>query len=259
VFPLSDEHSGFAGPALITILLIVLNIGVFVFLQGLGTDEKFTYSYATVPQEIVTGKDISKPVEVSDPITGKRVATIDLQHTPIPVWLTIFTSMFMHGGLAHIFGNMLFLWIFGDNLEHAMGSKRFLSFYLLCGIAAALAQVGATLFTGGNPYMPMIGASGAISGVLAGYLILFPRQRVNVLIGYFITTIPAFLAIGLWFAFQLINGLGVLGNQSQLGGVAYAAHIGGFLAGLLLVRLFANKKDALGWQSQRLREIQRIR
>lgn len=147
--------------------------------------------------------------------------------------------MFMHGGFMHLAGNMLFLWIFGDNLEHEMGRGKFLAFYLICGIAAALAQVAATIATGGNQFIPMLGASGAISGVLGGYLLLFPHRKVNVLMFRMVTQVPAFEALGLWFGFQLISGLGILGDSNQSGGVAYAAHIGGFIAGLILVKRFA--------------------
>jgi membrane associated rhomboid family serine protease len=146
--------------------------------------------------------------------------------------------MFMHGGLAHLFGNMLFLWIFGDNVENAQGPARFLLFYLLCGLLAGLAHVFATAALGGNPLIPSLGASGAISGVLGGYIVLFPHQRVRVLVLRMITTMPAFMAIGLWFLFQIVNGLGMFGNESQSGGVAYGAHIGGFIAGVVLVKAF---------------------
>lgn len=244
MFPISDEHSGVNKPAVITILLILANIGVFVFLQGLGSNDAFTYAFSTVPHEILTGHDVAQSVAIADPISGDPVGNINLRETPIHVYLTMITAMFMHGGFMHLFGNMLFLWIFGDNLEHAMGSRKFLLFYLICGIAAAGAQVAATALTGGNAYIPMLGASGAISGVLGGYLVLFPTRRVNVLIGWFITQVPAFVALGLWFAFQLISGMGALGNESQVGGVAYAAHIGGFVAGLLLVRAFATRAEA---------------
>jgi membrane associated rhomboid family serine protease len=148
----------------------------------------------------------------------------------------------MHGGIAHIFGNMLYLWIFGDNLENVMGHLRYLVFYLVCGILASLAHVFSTVAFGGNPYLPSLGASGAISGVLAGYIVLFPHRRVRVIVFRTIQEVTAIWAIGIWFAFQLISGLGMLGGGSQAGGVAYAAHIGGFIAGLILVKFFAAGK-----------------
>ena len=144
----------------------------------------------------------------------------------------------MHGGLAHLFGNMLFLWIFGDNVENAMGRTRFLVFYLLCGLLAGLAHVFVTAAFGGDPLIPSLGASGAISGVLGGYIVLFPHQRVRVLVLRMITTMPAYMAIGLWFLFQIVSGLGTFGSGSQSGGVAYGAHIGGFIAGVVLVKVF---------------------
>jgi membrane associated rhomboid family serine protease len=146
--------------------------------------------------------------------------------------------MFMHGGIGHLLGNMLFLWIFGDNVEDDLGPKRYLGFYILCGLLASLAHVVSTFVFGGNPYIPSLGASGAISGVLGAYVLNHPHRRVRVLVGRMFTEVPAFVAIGIWFAFQLIEGLGMLGG-TQTGGVAYAAHVGGFVAGMALVKIFA--------------------
>jgi membrane associated rhomboid family serine protease len=210
----------------------------------LGQNDKFTYAYATVPQEIVTNRDIDKPVTIKDPITQRILGEIDLQPTPISVYITLLTSMFMHGGFAHLFGNMLFLWIFGDNIEHALGKARYLVFYLVCGVIASLSHVFATVAFGNNPFIPSLGASGAISGVLGGYILLYPSRRVNVIMFNILTTVPAFVAIGLWFVFQVISGLGWLGGGSAVGGVAYGAHIGGFVAGLVLIKLFALGRDA---------------
>lgn len=222
--------------------LIAINVLVFVFLQGLGSNDRFTYAFSTVPGEIISGRDIvTRPVVVQQ-FTGQEIQMPGLQPTPIPVYLTLITSMFMHGGIAHIFGNMLFLWIFGDNLEDRMGHLRYGVFYLVCGVLAGLAHVFTTVaFAGGDEaslLIPSLGASGAISGVLGGYLLLFPTRRVMVIISWFVTAVPAFIAIGLWFVFQIISGLGVLGSGSQAGGIAYAAHIGGFIAGLVLVNIF---------------------
>jgi membrane associated rhomboid family serine protease len=164
-----------------------------------------------------------------------------LGETPGSVYLTLFTSMFMHGGIAHIAGNMLFLWIFGDNIEDRLGHIKYLFFYLICGIIASLAHVFTTAAFATDQsslLVPSLGASGAISGVLGGYILLHPRRRVTVILFRFLTDVPAYVAIGIWFLFQLISGLGVFGGGSQQGGVAYAAHIGGFIAGLLLIKLF---------------------
>ena len=167
-----------------------------------------------------------------EPITGQAVKTPGVPSTPISAYLTLITSMFMHGGIAHIFGNMLFLFIFGDNIEDRLGHLRYLIFYLVCGVLAGLSHVFATALFASDAsslLVPSLGASGAISGVLGGYILLFPTNRVIVLLGWFAMPMPAFIAIGLWFVFQLISGLGVLGSGSQAGGVAYAAHIGGLL------------------------------
>src|SRR2546425_8292924 len=242
LFPIADENVDRRTTPVVNYLLILINVLVFVFLQGFGTNEKFTYAFSTVPAEIITGRDIAtRDRIVVQPVTGQRFEMPGLQPTPIPVYLTLITSMFMHGGIAHIFGNMLFLFIFGDNIEDRIGHFRYLIFYLVCGVLAGLAHVFTTvLVAAGNEsslLVPSLGASGAISGVLGAYILLFPTRRVTVLISWFVTQVPAFIAIGLWFVFQLISGLGVLGSGSQQGGLAYAAHIGGFLAGLLLINI----------------------
>ncbi|HMF56862.1 MAG TPA: rhomboid family intramembrane serine protease [Pyrinomonadaceae bacterium] len=239
IFPLGDDNTGRATAPFVNYLLIAINILVFVFLQGLGSNDRFTYAFSTVPEEIVTGRDIARPVIIQGS-AGAEVGRIDLQPTPGSVYLTLLTSMFMHGGIMHIFGNMLFLWIFGDNLEDRIGHLRYLIFYLVCGLIASLMQVFSTILFGANPYIPSLGASGAISGVLGGYILLFPRNKVRVLLLRVFTTVPAYVAIGLWFVLQLVESFGALGGGPQAGGgVAYAAHIGGFIAGLLLVKFFA--------------------
>ncbi len=243
MIPIGDDNTGRTRTPYFTYLLIVANVLVFVLLQGLGSNERFTYSFSTVPREILTGKDVARPVTVGDPSSGAS-ETFQLQPTPIPVYLTLLTSMFMHGGLAHIFGNMLYLWIFGDNIEDELGHVRYLFFYLLCGILAGLAHVLTTVIFKQNPLLPALGASGAISGVLAGYMVLHPQRRVRVLMMRTIQEVPAIFAIGIWFLFQLVSGFGMLGGGAQAGGVAYGAHIGGFLAGLLLVKLFAAGRGA---------------
>jgi membrane associated rhomboid family serine protease len=242
MLPIGDDNSDRTLTPLVNYLLIAMNVAVFVFFQGLGSNERFTYAFSTVPAEIVSGHDVARPVTIKDPVSGEVAGTVELEPTPIPVYLTLLTSMFMHGGIAHIFGNMLYLWIFGDNLENTMGHLRYLLFYLVCGILAGLSHVFSTVVFGGNPYLPSLGASGAISGVLAGYIVLFPSRRVRVIIFRTVQEVTAIWAIGIWFAFQLISGIGVLGSKAQEGGVAYAAHIGGFIAGLILVKFFAAGK-----------------
>jgi membrane associated rhomboid family serine protease len=191
-----------------------------------------------VPGEILSGHDIvTDPQVFADPNSGQQFTVPGLGPTLIPVYFTLITSMFMHGGIVHIAGNMLYLWIFGDNIENALGHKRYLLFYLLCGIIASLSHVFATKLLGQNLLIPSLGASGAISGVLGAYILLFPRRRVTMFFVRFITHVSAFWAIGIWIVFQIISGLGMLGG-SGTGGVAYAAHLGGFLAGLLLIKLF---------------------
>jgi len=225
MIPIGDDNSDRRLTPFVNYVLIIINVLVFVFLQGSGADEQFTYAFSTVPAEITTGQDIANGL---------------LQPTPIPVYGTLITSMFMHGGWAHLLGNMLYLWVFGDNLENRMGHSKYLVFYLICGVAASLSHVFATAaFSPQQMDIPSLGASGAISGVMGGYLLLFPKGRVRVLLGRGITEVPAFVALGVWIVFQVISGMGMLGGQEQGGGVAYAAHVGGFVAGLVLVKLFA--------------------
>ena len=237
MFPLGDDNTGRVRTPVVTYALIVVNVLVFVFLQGLGTNERFTYAFSTVPQEIRTGEDVARPVRVE---VGDEAATINLQPTPGSVYLTLLVSMFMHGSLMHLLGNMLFLWIFGDNIEDELGHLRYVGFYLVAGLIASLAHVVSTFVLGDNPFIPSLGASGAISGVLGGYLVLHPRRRVRVLMMRTVTEVPAFVAGGLWFLLQLISAFGVISQGPQAGGgVAFMAHIGGFIAGLVLVKFFA--------------------
>ena len=247
VFPLYDDNSDRQSTPVVNYAIIALNILVFVLLQGIGTNDAFTYAFSTVPQEILTGHDVVTSSRVVETVTGQRMVIPGLGVTPGSVYFTLFTSMFMHGGIAHIAGNMLFLWIFGDNVEDRLGHVRYLIFYLLCGVIASLAHVFATAAFATDQaslLVPSLGASGAISGVLGGYILLYPSRRVTVFLFRFLTDVPAWVAIGIWFAFQLISGLGMLGGGSQQGGVAYAAHVGGFIAGLVLIKLFDKGRGA---------------
>ena len=244
IMPIGDDNTDRTMLPVVNIGLIIANVLVFVFFQGMGENEKFTYSFSTVPREIVTGHDIVTDArQIDEPVTHQRITVPGLERTPGSVYITLLTSMFMHGGIAHIFGNMLFLWIFGDNVENALGHVRYLLFYLTTGVIASLAHVFTTIALYGagseQALVPSLGASGAISGVLGGYILLFPTRRVTVIMFRTLTQVPSYVAIGMWFVFQLISGLGMLGGGSQAGGVAYAAHVGGFVAGLVLIRPFA--------------------
>jgi len=237
VFPISDDNSGRIRTPYVTYTLIALNVLVFVLLQGMGTNDRFTYAFSMVPQEIRTGEDIARDVPVE---LGDQRGTIPLQPTPGSVYLTLLISMFMHGGLMHLLGNMLFLWIFGDNVEDDLSHVRFTAFYLVTGVAASLAHVWFTFALGDNPFIPSLGASGAISGVMGGYLVLHPHRRVRVIMLRMLTEVPGYVAVGLWFVLQLVSAFGVIGLGPQAGGgVAFMAHIGGFIAGVVLVKLFA--------------------
>lgn len=222
MFPLKDDNPTTITP-IITWLLIALNVVVFFYQVSLGPRgaQLFVYQYGAIPA-VVTGQE-QLPA---------RVAVV-------PPLLSVFTSMFLHGGWMHLIGNMWFLWIFGNNIEEAMGRLRYLLFYLICGFIASVSHI----LSNAGSTMPSIGASGAISGVLGAYLMLYPRARVLTLIflGFFVRLlwIPAGFVLGLWFLIQLFSGS--MAGPQNAGGVAFWAHVGGFVAGVLLVGLFKKR------------------
>jgi membrane associated rhomboid family serine protease len=222
VLPIADQNIPGRGVAVVTLTLIAINVLVFVFLQL--PNDAFTYGWAAVPREITTGMDIVGPVKI-----GGQVA-FTLTQSPSPIWLTLFSSMFMHGGWLHLGGNMLFLYIFGDNVEHTLGAIPFLIFYLVAGLVAAFAQI----LVDTTSLIPSLGASGAIAGVLGAYIVLFPSNRVLVYFFYSAVWVPAMLVLGLWAVLQFVNGFGQIVVSEQTGGVAYLAHVGGFLTGLVV-------------------------
>ena len=209
LFPFGDDNSSRRTLPVVTYALIALNVLVFFIELNQGTP--FIRKWAVVPRQLVANPSAEIP--------------------------TIFTSMFMHAGWMHLLGNMLFLWIFGDNVEDRLGRAKFLIFYLVCGIVATLAQVAVSA----ESSSPNLGASGAISGVLAGYLVLFPKGQIKVLMRGGVVALPAMLVIGLWVVLQLISGIGSFTHSAQTGGVAYMAHIGGFVAGLALAFLLSGR------------------
>jgi membrane associated rhomboid family serine protease len=218
MFPIGDENVKGSGLAIVTLAVIAANVLAFLFEIGQPSEaalQSFIQAWGVVPREFSAGRDLPPSI-------------------PYPYWTTLFTSMFLHGGWAHLGGNMLFLWIFGDNIEHRLGHLRFLVFYLICGLAAGLAHI---LANSGSA-VPTVGASGAISGVLGGYLVLFPRNRVYVMTYGGVAAVPAILMLGLWILLQFVNGVGSVANTPETGGVAYLAHIGGFIAGVILAPLF---------------------
>jgi membrane associated rhomboid family serine protease len=236
--PLADDNSDRTIRPYVTYAIIVLNVLVWILLQGMNGNSVFTWSYSTVPAEIINGHDIiSQPRLHMDEATGQEFMIPGLGPTNIPVYFTLLTSMFMHGSWAHLGGNMLYLWIFGDNIENRLGHKRYILFYLITGIIASLSHVFSTVMSTQNSMVPSLGASGAISGVLGAYLMMFPKRTVRMFVIRTVVSVPSYVALGGWIALQVISGLGLLGGSSG-GGVAYAAHIGGFIAGLLLVKFF---------------------
>ncbi|HSB20920.1 MAG TPA: rhomboid family intramembrane serine protease [Anaeromyxobacteraceae bacterium] len=225
MIPLKDDLSAVRPPVL-TVGLIAVNVAAFLWQWLVAGIDVSVLRGGLIPFEAVTLRDVGPP---------------DL----VPPPLTVFTSMFLHGSFAHIGGNMLFLWIFGNNVEDALGHVRFLAFYLVSGVAAAAAQTGLS-YAVGDLQTPMVGASGAIAGVLAGYWVMFPRARILTLIPIFffirLVYLPASFFIGAWFVFQLLGAF--LGGGG--GGVAFMAHIGGFAAGLLLVQIWRPRRRTRG-------------
>jgi membrane associated rhomboid family serine protease len=237
VFPYKDDNPTEL-PPIVTVGVIAANVLVWLFVQGMGAPEALARSVCDlglVPGELLQTVKPGTGVEL---VPG-MFCLVDVQ----PHYSTLLTSMFMHGGWLHLIGNMVFLWVFGNNIEDVMGHGRFILFYLLCGVAAA----GAQMLVGPNSVVPMVGASGAISGVLGAYLLLYPRVRVHTLLffGIFVTRValPAYVMLGYWAVLQLLGGLVNLSGIGQ-GGTAFFAHIGGFVAGLILIRFFASE-DAL--------------
>ena len=206
MFPIGDDNSGRRSAPIVTYALIALNL--LFFLGELNGGDPFILRWAFVPRRFL-----------ADPAG----------HFP-----TLFTSMFMHGGWVHLGGNMLYLWIFGDNVEDRFGHAKFAIFYLLCGLAATFAQTA----VGAGSNVPNLGASGAIAGVLGAYILLFPGAQVRVLMGRGVIPMPALVVIGLWIVLQFFSGIGSLANAADTGGVAYMAHIGGFVAGFVLTFVF---------------------
>jgi membrane associated rhomboid family serine protease len=217
MFPIHDDNPTRITPY-VTYLVLAACILVFIWQLSLGESVQLAvYSFGVIPSVLFESKSLPAELAV------------------LPAWMTIFTSMFLHGGWMHLIGNMLYLWVFGNNVEDAMGHGRFIVFYLCCGLLAALTQA---VFDPQSE-IPMIGASGAISGVLGAYLLLHPHARILVIIpiGFIVYTpwIAAYWVLGFWFILQLINSMI---SASETGGVAYGAHLGGFVAGMLLIPLF---------------------
>ena len=232
MFPIGDENEPGHGLPFVTLAFLAINIAVFLFLQDMATNEAFTYAFSAIPLEITTGIDLVETLNVR---VGDQVFPVPHEPGPEPIHLTLFSSMFMHGGWLHLGGNMLFLWIFGDNVEHFVGHVVFPVFYLVAGVVATIAQV----MIDTDSIIPTLGASGAISGVLGAYLVLFPTNRVTVIVFRFPAQVPALVAIGLWAVLQFVNGFGSFAvSEETTGGVAYMAHIGGFVAGVVGGLLF---------------------
>ena len=212
MFPIGDDNSSRKLVPVVTYVLVALNI--LVFFVELIAGDTFIVTWSFVPSRF-----LASPARES---------------------VTIFTSMFMHGGWLHIAGNMLYLWVFGDNVEDRFGHLRYLGFYVVCGVVALFTQLAFSM----ESSIPILGASGAIAGVLGAYVLLFPRRRVIVLLGFLVVPLPALAVIGFWMVLQFFNGIGSIIYSADTGGVAYMAHIGGFIAGVALAVLVRGKRVA---------------
>lgn len=231
MLPISDASVARGRRPVVNIALIAISALVFIYELSLNEFEtfRFVYRFGVIPSELTSGEEL-KVIPVA-PGLGVDVAS------PIAAWGTVVTSMFLHGGWMHFLGNMLYLWVFGDNIEARLGHFRYLLFYLGAGVAAAWTQVATDV----DSRVPLIGASGAISGVLGAYLLTYPYNRVTTLVFFFFITIihiPALLLLGFWFVLQLFNGLGSLGPAASGAGVAYMAHVGGFAAGVVFMAVY---------------------
>ncbi len=243
LMPLSDDDRHLLEPAYVTWVLLLLNIAVFLVQLN---NPEFTLGYAAIPAEITTGRDLVGAVEIQ--ATPTKTESFTHVAGPRPIQLTLLSAMFMHAGIAHLAGNLLFLWIFGDNIEHRFGHLPYLLFYLASGLVASIAHIAMDP----NSVIPSLGASGAIAGILGAYLILFPRNRVYAILMVWIVTLPAFAVIAMWAISQFIGGYqALLGNQ-EAGGIAYAAHIGGFITGASVALVFR-----LSWRAEPSSVLQR--
>ncbi len=249
MFPYRDENETQRTPY-VTLAFIALNVLAWVFVQGAGASLPLARSVCDlglIPGELTGALPPGTRFPIGDGLVCLTESGHQVSH--------LITSMFLHGSWMHLIGNMWFLWLFGNNVEDSMGRPRFVIFYLVCGLAAALVQVITNPASG----IPMVGASGAISGVMGGYLVLFPHVRVFAVVplGFFLTSValPAWIMLVYWFVIQFVSGLAAFGGD--VGGVAFWAHVGGFVAGLVLVKLFA-RSDYLAahrahhWRPQRL-------
>jgi membrane associated rhomboid family serine protease len=252
VLPLGDVEKTRIVPVA-TWLLIALNVAMYAV--ELDRGETFEVSYSATPYEITRSLDIDRPFQLQvepDEVdgllpVGPGAKFIPQGPVPFPVSLTIVTAMFLHASTLHLAGNMLFLWIFGDNVEEVLGTFRYLICYLGFGVAGTLAQVAAAP----GSLIPTLGASGAIAGVMGAYIIWFPHNRVRVLFFNFLTEMPAYLVIGAWILLQIAGGYGSIGRLGEVGGVAYLAHIGGAAAGLIVGLLFRNRAIAVQAEAYR--------
>ena len=236
MIPYRDENPTTLTPV-VTVAIIALNLLAWLFIEGAGVGravDAAVCNYGLIPGEVLRRVPPGSGVEMAPGV----FCAVD----PSPQYWTVLTSMFMHGGWMHLIGNMVFFWVFGNNIEDAMGHVRFALFYILCGVAAAATQV---LITPSSA-VPMVGASGAISGILGAYLLLYPRVRVHafLFLGIYVTSIaiPAYVMLGYWILLQVLSSLSSLGAHHETGGTAFFAHIGGFVAGLVLIRLFARRE-----------------
>jgi membrane associated rhomboid family serine protease len=265
VLPLGDLERTRITPV-VTYALIAINVVMFLLQQSRG--DEFTYAFTCTPYEVTHNEDLHEPVVVGRAQIVRardqfgRIVLVErpapeIPHvpSPIPPWLTMFTCMFLHGGWMHLLGNMLYLWIVGDNVEEVLGSFLYIVVYLACGLVGSLAQIVAAP----NSVIPTLGASGAIAGIMGAYVVWFPHNQMRVLLFRVITVLPAAIVIGGWIVLQIVLGAGSFSKIGESGGVAYLAHVGGAITGILVAFLFygraqyikARNEHERGWTVHR--------
>lgn len=248
VLPLGDVQRTRIVPYT-TYLLIALNVAIYLLQVEQG--DRFTVSHAATPYEITHRVDLDHPVRFDTQTADSDPAGADpdnslIEQGPVgfPIWLTLLTSLFLHGSPLHLAGNMLYLWIFGDNVEEVLGAVRYVAVYLVCGVSGTLLQIAANP----NSLLPTLGASGAIAGLMGIYVFWFPRHRMRVLVFQWITEMPAIVVVGFWIVVQVALGLNSLSQTGRSGGVAYLAHVGGAMAGLVFAVLY--RRRAIAFQAK---------
>ncbi|MDA1097156.1 MAG: rhomboid family intramembrane serine protease [Chloroflexi bacterium] len=250
MIPISDRETPNSGTPYVNVAFIAINVLVFLYSLTVGNQSEFFLRFGVLPAEFTTGQELTGTGRIGNELVNLT--------SPIPTWATLVTSMFIHGGFMHLAGNMVFLWVFGDNVEGRLGHAGYAAFYLACGLAAS----GTHIAFSWDSLVPTVGASGAVAGVMGAYLLYYPYHRVKTLVIFIfisVMDIPAVYLIGFWALLQLFSGVGSIGMSAQSGGVAYWAHIGGLAAGAGFVAASRLVRGQSVWQPDRPRNYRFFR